>query len=66
LHSRSGPRWRRRSPGSTPRPALSAVAVALSIILEDLSVLAVGIAIGTGGIALILTIGTALVHSYAA
>jgi hypothetical protein len=43
-------------------PALGAVAVALSIILEDVIVLAVGIAIGTGGIALILTIGTALVH----
>lgn len=43
-------------------PALAAVAVALSIILEDVIVLAVGIAVGIGGIALILTVGTALVH----
>ena len=43
-------------------PALGAVAVALSIILEDVIVLAIGIAIGTGGVALILTVGTALAH----
>ena len=43
-------------------PALGAVAVALSIILEDVVVLAIGIAIGSGGIILILTIGAALIH----
>jgi hypothetical protein len=43
-------------------PALGAVAVALSIILEDVVVLAVGIALGTGGVVLILTIGAALVR----
>jgi hypothetical protein len=43
-------------------PALGAVAVALSIILEDVVVLGIGLAIGIGGIALILTIGAALVH----
>jgi hypothetical protein len=43
-------------------PALGAVAIALSIILEDLVVLAIGIAIGTGGIVLILTIGAAIVR----
>jgi hypothetical protein len=41
-------------------PALGAVIVALSIILQDVVVLAVGIAVGTGGIVLILTIGKAL------
>jgi hypothetical protein len=43
-------------------PALGAVAVALAIILEDVVVLAIGIALGAGGIALILTIGAALVR----
>jgi hypothetical protein len=43
-------------------PALGAVAVALSIILEDVVVLAIGIAIGSGGIILILTIGAALIR----
>ena len=43
-------------------PALGAVAVALSIILEDMVVLAIGIAIGTGGVVLILTIGAAIVR----
>jgi hypothetical protein len=43
-------------------PALGAVAVALSIILEDVVVLEIGIAIGAAGIALILTIGAALLH----
>ena len=42
-------------------PALGAVLVALAIILEDVLVLGVGIAIGAGGILLIVTIGTALV-----
>jgi hypothetical protein len=41
-------------------PALGAVIVSLSIILEDVAVLAVGTAIGVGGIALIVTIGAAL------
>jgi hypothetical protein len=43
-------------------PALGAVVVALSIILEDVIVLAIGLAIGTGGIVLIVTIGAALVR----
>jgi hypothetical protein len=41
-------------------PALGAVIVALSIILQDVVVLGVGVAVGVGGIALILTIGAAL------
>jgi hypothetical protein len=41
-------------------PALGAVAVALSIILEDVVVLAIGVVVGTGGIVLIVTIGAAL------
>ena len=41
-------------------PALGAVVVALSIILQDVVVLAVGIALGSGGIVLILTVGAAL------
>jgi hypothetical protein len=43
-------------------PALGAVAVALSIILEDVVVLGIGLVIGAGGIALILTVGAALLH----
>ena len=43
-------------------PALGAVLVALAIILEDVVVLGVGIAIGAGGILLIVTIGAALVR----
>lgn len=41
-------------------PALGAVAIALSIILEDVVVLAVGVVIGTGGALLIVTIGAAV------
>ena len=41
-------------------PALGAVAIALSIILEDVVVLAIGLLLGTGGIVLILTVGAAL------
>jgi hypothetical protein len=41
-------------------PALGAVGVALGVILEDMLVLAIGFAIGAGGIALILTVGAAL------
>jgi hypothetical protein len=41
-------------------PALGAVLIALAILLEDVLVLAVGALIGTGGVALIVTIGAAL------
>ena len=41
-------------------PALGAVGIALSIILEDVVVLAVGLLLGTGGVVLILTVGAAL------
>jgi hypothetical protein len=43
-------------------PALGVVTIALSIILEDAVVLAIGVLIGTGGIVLIVTIGAALAH----
>jgi hypothetical protein len=43
-------------------PALGVVVICLAIILEDVVVLLIGSAIGVGGIALILTIGAALVH----
>jgi hypothetical protein len=43
-------------------PALGAVVVALSIILEDAVLLVIGVAIGTGGIAISLTLGTAVVQ----
>jgi hypothetical protein len=43
-------------------PALGAVVVALAVILEDVVVLGIGLVIGAGGVALILTIGAALVH----
>ncbi len=41
-------------------PSMGAVGVALGIILEDTVVVAVGIAMGAGGITLILTVGLAL------
>jgi hypothetical protein len=41
-------------------PALGAVVVALSIILDDVLVLAVGVGLGAGGILLAVTVGTAL------
>ena len=41
-------------------PALGAVVVALSIILEDAVVLGVGLLIGTGGVVLIVSVGAAL------
>jgi hypothetical protein len=41
-------------------PALGVVTIALSIILEDIVVLLIGIVIGTGGILLIVTVGAAL------
>jgi hypothetical protein len=40
-------------------PALGVVVIALSVILEDIVVFAIGIAIGAGGIALIITVGEA-------
>jgi hypothetical protein len=45
-------------------PALGAVVVALAIILEDVVLLAVGAAIGTGGIALMITLGAAAVRLF--
>ncbi|HLM64945.1 MAG TPA: exopolysaccharide biosynthesis protein [Acidimicrobiales bacterium] len=42
-------------------PALGAVLVALAIILEDAVVLAVGVVVGTAGIVLMASIGTAVV-----
>jgi hypothetical protein len=41
-------------------PALGVVVIALSIILEDVVVLAIGFVIGVGGIVLIITLGAAL------
>jgi len=43
-------------------PSLGAVFVALAIILEDVVALAIGLAVGAGGVALILTVGVALAH----
>ena len=43
-------------------PALGAVVVALAIILEDIVVLAVGVALGAGGTVIILTIGAAVLR----
>jgi hypothetical protein len=43
-------------------PALGVVIIALSIILEDVVVLGIGVFIGLGGIVLIVTIGSALAH----
>jgi hypothetical protein len=41
-------------------PALGAVLIALAILLQDVVLLGVGVVIGTGGIALIVTLGAAL------
>jgi hypothetical protein len=41
-------------------PSLGAVAIALSIIVEDVVVLVAGIVIGTGGVILMVTVGAAL------
>jgi hypothetical protein len=41
-------------------PALGVVIVALSIILSDVLLLAIGLVIGTGGVVLIITIGAAI------
>jgi len=43
-------------------PAFGAVVVALGIILSDVLILAIGVVIGAGGVALILTLGTVLVR----
>ncbi len=43
-------------------PALGAVVVCLGVILGDLLIAGAGVVIGVGGITLILTIGTAVVH----
>jgi hypothetical protein len=43
-------------------PALGAVVVSLSIVLRDVVVLGIGLMLGAIGIALILTVGTALFH----
>jgi len=43
-------------------PSLGAVFVALAIILEDVVALAIGLGLGTVGIALILTVGAALLN----
>jgi len=43
-------------------PALGAVAVSLSIVLRDALVLVIGLILGAAGIALILTLGTAIFH----
>ena len=43
-------------------PALGAVIVCLGVILGDLLILSAGVLIGLGGITLILTIGSAVVH----
>ena len=43
-------------------PALGAVVVCLGVILGDLLIIAAGAVIGVGGITLILTIGSAVVH----
>jgi hypothetical protein len=43
-------------------PALGVVVICLAIILEDVVVLAIGSALGIGGLALIITIGAALAH----
>ena len=46
-------------------PALGAVVVCLAIILEDVIVLAIGTAIGLGGVALMVTLGAALFRGVA-
>jgi len=43
-------------------PSLGAVFIALAIILEDVVALGIGLAIGAGGVILILTVGVALVN----
>jgi hypothetical protein len=43
-------------------PAMGAVAISLSIILEDVVLLGIGVVIGSGGAVIILTIGAAVLH----
>jgi len=43
-------------------PAMGAVIVALSIILTDVLLLGIGLAIGTGGVILIITVGATIVR----
>jgi len=43
-------------------PALGVVGVAMAIVLEDVLVLAIGLVVGTGGVALIASLGAAVVH----
>ena len=43
-------------------PAMGAVAVALGIVLDDVVFVGIGVVLGTAGIALALTIGSAVVH----
>lgn len=43
-------------------PAFGAVVVALAIILEDFLILGIGLVIGAGGVALILTLGAIIVR----
>ena len=43
-------------------PAIGAVLIALSIVLEDIVILAIGAVIGTGGVVLIITVGAAIVR----
>jgi hypothetical protein len=43
-------------------PAIGAVIVALSIILSDVLLLGIGVAIGTGGVIVIVTLGAAVVR----
>jgi hypothetical protein len=43
-------------------PAFGAVVVALAIILEDFLILGIGLVIGAGGVALILTVGAIIVR----
>lgn len=41
-------------------PAMGAVVIALAIILEDVLILGIGVAIGSGGVIVILTVGAAV------
>jgi hypothetical protein len=43
-------------------PALGVVGVAMAIVLEDALVLALGLLVGVGGVALIVSLGAAVVH----
>lgn len=47
-------------------PAMGAVVIALAIILEDVLILGIGMAIGSGGVLVILTVGAALFKALSA